>query len=144
MIKIWVALVEVTSVWWWPMCHYRVEWQCFLSLFASKHPGRFSSLCNTISMLSITVLEFKRDHFWRWRRLSNRRKRQSYYKHVGDSRMKRYGKQMALTLCTEAKIPTDRPLGLSDIKPFEDLLVYFFIVTHFNLEKTSYVCLTCV
>jgi hypothetical protein len=45
----------------------------------------------------------------------------SYYKHVGDSRMKRYGKQMALTLCMEAKVPTDRPLGLSDIKPFEDL-----------------------
>lgn len=36
--------------------------------------------------------------------------------------MKRYGKQMALTLCMEAKVPTDRPLGLSDIKPFEDLL----------------------
>lgn len=36
--------------------------------------------------------------------------------------MKRYGKQMALTLCMEAKVPTDRHLGLSDIKPFEDLL----------------------
>ena len=36
--------------------------------------------------------------------------------------MKRYGKQMALTLCMEAKAPSDRPLGLSDIKPFEDLL----------------------
>ena len=36
--------------------------------------------------------------------------------------MKQQGKQMAPTLCMEAKVPTDRPLGLSDINPFEDLL----------------------
>lgn len=46
----------------------------------------------------------------------------SFYKHVGDSSMKRYDKNMTLTLCREAGISTERPLSISDIKPFEDLL----------------------
>lgn len=51
-----------------------------------------------------------------------RKTTKNYYKDVGDSSMKQHGKQMALTLCMEAKVPTDRPLWLFDINPFEDLL----------------------
>lgn len=83
----------------------------------------FMQFCKVVSLLEWKEISKEDDPpGMPWRRPSNRRKRQSYYKHVGDSRMKRYGKQMALTLCMEAKAPSDRPLGLSDIKPFEDLL----------------------
>lgn len=46
----------------------------------------------------------------------------SIFKHVNDSSVIRYRKNMARTLCQAVSLPTDRPLSISDIKRVEDLL----------------------
>ncbi|CAC5372267.1 unnamed protein product [Mytilus coruscus] len=47
----------------------------------------------------------------------------SYLRNIKTPSNNSYRKTMALTLCREAGVPTDRPLSLEDIKPFEDILV---------------------
>lgn len=56
--------------------------------------------------------------------IKHRMTTKSYYKHVSDSAVnnKSYSKAMALTMCTEANLPTDEPLSIRDIACFEDLL----------------------
>lgn len=46
----------------------------------------------------------------------------SFIRNIKTPTKNSYRTAMALTLCRKADIPTDRPLSLVDIKPFEDLL----------------------
>lgn len=46
----------------------------------------------------------------------------SYLAHIKALSNTKYRKTMSKTLCTAAGVPTDRPLTIRDIQPFEDLL----------------------
>jgi len=64
----------------------------------------------------------------------------SYYKHVSDSAVnnKSYSKTMALTLCKEANLPTDKPLSIRDIDCFENLLDVNILVLSARLGNQFY------
>ena len=64
----------------------------------------------------------------------------SYYKHVSDSAVnnKSYSKTMALTLCKEANLPTDKPLSIRDIDCFENLLDVNILVLSAKLGNKFY------
>ncbi|VDI57140.1 Hypothetical predicted protein [Mytilus galloprovincialis] len=64
----------------------------------------------------------------------------SYYKHVSDSAVnnKSYSKTMALTLCKEANLPTDKPLSIRDIHSFENLLDLNILVLSSKLGNKFY------
>lgn len=54
--------------------------------------------------------------------IKHRATTKSFFKHVNDRSVPRYRKNMALTLCRAAGLPTDKPLSITDIKHFENLL----------------------
>lgn len=49
-----------------------------------------------------------------------------------------YSKTMALTLCKETRLPTDKPLNIRDIDRFEDLLDVNILVLSAKLGNKFY------
>lgn len=46
----------------------------------------------------------------------------SYFAHLKKTENNNYRKTMAMTLCRQADLPTDRAMGITEIQQFEDLL----------------------
>lgn len=74
--------------------------------------------------------------------MKHRKTTKSYPKHVGESAVggknKSYSKTMALTLCKEANLPTDRSLTIRDIGSFEDLLDVNILVLSAKMGNKFY------
>lgn len=58
-----------------------------------------------------------------------------FFKHINDKSVIRYRKHIATTLCKATNLPIDQPLGITDIKQFEDLLDVNILVISAKMEK---------